>query len=211
MSSISGEHIVTASTEYASTTVYVLNQPWGIEKPTYKPPKQELQRRLRKLQTLNISGSEDYTLSTGKVKLLVERRELLSIVESLRESILTAFSTLILRELLAVPLKEIVANALKGLGAPVLNVEVRYNEGTGLYILATLDCSARQALKYWLSIVDAMQRYDIPIFITWTGNVDVTPEEMGACIGKVLARMNMFLATKEPLDIVKILREEWGL
>ncbi len=108
-------------------------------------------------------------------------------------------------------LKKLVLDSLRKLGAPVLDVEIRYGEGIGLYALAILNCGARQALEYWLKIADSVRDYNIPIFVVWRGNIDVTPEEMGAYIGRMLAKMNVFLATREPLDIVKILREEWGI
>jgi len=107
-------------------------------------------------------------------------------------------------------LKKPVFDSLKEFGAPVVDVEIHYDESIGFYALAILDCDAHQALEYWLKIVSRIREYSIPIFIMWKGNIDITPEEMGTYIGKVLAKMNVFLATKKPLDIVKILREEWG-
>ncbi len=140
--------------------------------------------RSPELRSLDMGISEDYTLSIDRIRSLEERRGLL---------------------------KELVLDSLRELGIPVLDVEVRYGEGIGLYTLAILDCGARQALEYWLRIVDRVRDRGIPVFVVWTGSVDVTPEEMGAYIGRVLAKMNVFLATREPLDIVKILREEWGI
>jgi len=116
-----------------------------------------------------------------------------------------------LEELVEGSLKELVLNSLRELGAPVLDVEIHYSEGIGLYMLAILDCNASQALKYWLMFVDRARSHGVPVFVTWTGSIDVMPEEMGAYIGRALARMNVFPATREPLDIVKILREEWGI
>jgi len=143
---------------------------------------EQLTYRSPELQSINIGVSRDYTPSTDEVS--PPERDIMTI------------------------LKELVLNSLRELGAQVLDVKPHYSEGVGLYMLATLDCSARQALEYWLKIVDEVKAYEIPIFIMWTGKIDVAPEEMGAYIGKALARMNVFLATREPLDIVKILREE---
>ena len=108
-------------------------------------------------------------------------------------------------------LRELVSKSLRELGALVLYVEVRYGKGIGPYMIAILDCDARQALEYWLKIVDRMRDHGIPIFVIWTGNANVTPEEMGAYVGRILTKMNVFLATREPIDVVKILREEWGI
>lgn len=193
---------VTASSGYDRAT-RILSQSWRGEELTYRSPE---------LQSMNIGMSEDYTLSIDRARPLGRREGLLEITEVLKEAMMTMPS--MLRELVESvegSLKELVLNSLRELGAPVLNVEVRYGEGIGLYTLAILDCSARQALEYWLKIVDRVRDRDIPVFVVWTGSVDVTPEEMGAYIGTVLAKMNVFLATREPLDIVKILREEWGI
>lgn len=113
---------------------------------------------------------------------------------------------------LNVTVRELIENSLKELGAPLLKpIEINYANKIGSYAIAILQCSARQSLEYWMKILDKVQRYGIPIFVEWTGDTDVTPEEMGYYLGKVLAKMNVFLATKEPLDIIRILREEWGL
>ena len=42
----------------------------------------------------------------------------------------------------------------------------------------------------------------------WTGKNDVKPEEMGRYIGKALAKMGVFLSTLEPIDSVRLLRED---
>lgn len=203
MSLPSNELTATASTEYIGKATRT------GEESTYRFLEPELQRKLRELQTLAMSVSEDYTLSMGKARSLVKRREVLKTIEALKEVMLTIPS--MLRDFVEVSLKEIVMNSLRELGAPVLDVEIRYGEGIGLYALAMLDCDARRALEYWLKIVDSVREYNMPVFVTWTGNTDVTPEEMGTYIGKALARMNVFLATEKPLDIVKIIEEEWGL
>ena len=79
---------------------------------------------------------------------------------------------------LKVSLGELVLSSLKELGIPVLYVEIRHSESIGLYALAILDCDAHQALKYWLKMVDRAREYGIPTFVMWTGDVDITPEEM---------------------------------
>jgi len=108
-------------------------------------------------------------------------------------------------------LKGMVLSLLRELGAPVLSVEVRYDRDLGLYILAVLDCDARQALEYWLRIADLVSALRIPVFIAWLGHTDVEPEEMGSYLGRILTRMSVSPATREPIDIARILREEWGI
>ena len=141
---------------------------------------------------IGISGSVDHTLSLGETRLLTLRMPTSA------------------EEVVEVSLRELMLSSLRELGAPVLGVETRYSEGIGLYVLAILDCDARQALDYWLEIVDRVRGYGTPVFVRWTGRVDVGPEEMGVYIGRVLAKMSVFLATREPIDVVKVLREEWG-
>ena len=107
-------------------------------------------------------------------------------------------------------LVELLYEYLKELGAPLAKpIEIRYVDEIGPYVTITLHCNASLALKYWIEILDKLQGYNIPIFIRWTGNVDVPPEVMGAYIGKALAKMNIFLATEKQFDIARILREEW--
>jgi len=110
-----------------------------------------------------------------------------------------------------VSLREAVIGSLRRLSAPVLDAEIRYGEGVGLYALVTLDCGARRALEYWLKVVDSVRGYSIPVFVVWTGGTDVTPEELGAYMGRILAKMNVFLAAEKPIDVVRIIKEEWGL
>jgi len=170
-------------------------------------PELQRQRRLRESQTWAMDRSEDYAPSMNKYKSPVKLKEMLETNEALKKGALSVSN--MLREL--VSLKEIVMNSLRKLGAPILDVEIRYGEGVGLYALATLDCDARQALEYWLKIVDEVREHDIPIFISWTGSIDVTPEEMGTYIADALAKMNVFLATEKPIDIITIIEEEWDL
>ena len=202
MSTPASDLTVTAGSEYGRA-IRILSQSWRGEELTYRSPE---------LQSMNMGMDEDYTLSIDRARPLERREGSLEITEVLKKVVMTMPS--MLRELVEFvegSLKEFVLDSLRELGAPVLDVEVRYGEGIGLYTLAILDCGARQALEYWLKVVDRVKDHGIPIFIAWTGSVDVTPEEMGAYIGKALARMNVFLVTREPLDIVKILREEWGI
>lgn len=107
-------------------------------------------------------------------------------------------------------LRDQILGFLKGLGTPVIDVEIRWDEGLGPYIIATLDCNARQALEYWVRIADELRGRHPPILIKWTGSTNVTPEEMGTYVGKALAKMNVFLITKEPIDVSETLEEEWS-
>ncbi|RLE87915.1 MAG: hypothetical protein DRN04_17680 [Thermoprotei archaeon] len=90
-------------------------------------------------------------------------------------------------------------------------IEPNYSDKMGLYIIVVLPCNASQALQHWTKILDELHDFNIPIFIKWTGKLDVSPEKLGTYLGKILAKMNIHLITEKPFDIVKILKEEWSL
>lgn len=102
----------------------------------------------------------------------------------------------------------IIRNALRSLGAPVIDVEIRQDEHLGTYALALLECNARQALRHWLDIADVARELGMPIFVAWTRENDATPEEAGGYVGRALAKMGVFLRTEESIDVLKALKEE---
>jgi len=111
------------------------------------------------------------------------------------------------------PLSRIVMNAKKAalsalifsdlekLGAPVVDVKILNSESAGLYAVAVLNCSTKHALEYWSKIAENVQKYGVPVFVEWTGSTDVTPEELGKYMGRILAKMDVFPATGEPIDV----------
>ena len=103
-----------------------------------------------------------------------------------------------------------IRNALRSLGAPVIDVEIRHDEHLGSYALALLECNARQALRHWLNITDVARELGMPIFVAWTGENDAAPEEAGGYVGRALAKMGVFLRTKGSIDVLKALKEEWS-
>lgn len=100
---------------------------------------------------------------------------------------------------------------LKEHGVPVVSIEVKWNPHLGAYIMMIVDADARQALDLWLRLLDRPLRLEAPLFVMWTGRIDVSPEEMGGFVGKALAKMGLFPSTVEPIDAVRMLRDEWGL
>ncbi|HDJ89414.1 MAG TPA: hypothetical protein ENG40_01810 [Thermoprotei archaeon] len=107
-------------------------------------------------------------------------------------------------------IRESIESLLRELGAPLLEpIKIGYMDGIGLYALATLTCNARQALNYWIKILDRVKEYGVSLFINWTGENDVTPEKLGQYMGKIFAKMNIFPATEKPIDAVKMIEEEW--
>jgi len=109
-------------------------------------------------------------------------------------------------------LREAISDVLQKLGAPLLHVEIRNDEEVGLYAMVILDCNAKEAMEYWLEIAGQVKMLDteVPVFVTWTGYNDLKPEEHGAYVGKALARMGVFLKTREPINVVAALKEAWG-
>ena len=96
---------------------------------------------------------------------------------------------------------------LRELGVPAVSIETRQHPHLGAYIVITVDADARQAFEYWLGILERLGEVETPVFVMWTGEVNLEPEEMGRLLAKTLARMNVFLATVEPIDAVELLRE----
>ena len=70
--------------------------------------------------------------------------------------------------------------------------------------------SAREAMKAWLKAIDELNALGIrkPIFYEWTGELDLSPEELGRFLAEALLKMGLPLATKEPFDAAAILRKE---
>ena len=58
-------------------------------------------------------------------------------------------------------------------------------------------------------IIDKMKSR-FPVFVRWTGKNDVSPEELGMYIGTILAKMGISIATKNRIDVVELIREEWS-
>lgn len=105
--------------------------------------------------------------------------------------------------------EEEVCNILAELGIPVIDIKVEWNEHLGEYIVVIAISDARQALESRLKIVESLRkRLHRPIFVMWTGDMNVSPEGLGAYLGKALARMGIFLSTTESIDTVKLLRED---
>ena len=79
------------------------------------------------------------------------------------------------------------------------------------YILVEVEGSASEALALWERLVEKLYpQLKVPIFVVWSGDVDVEPVELGRRVGALLAKMRVSLFTlKNPVDVVKELREGW--
>ncbi|ABL88634.1 hypothetical protein Pisl_1478 [Pyrobaculum islandicum DSM 4184] len=106
---------------------------------------------------------------------------------------------------------EVVRRVLTAMRIPVSSIRSVLDDKIGIYIAVVLEYNAREALKSWLDILDRLGEYgiNIPIFVDWTGQMDVTPEELGTYLGKALAKMDLLLIMQEPIDAVEAVREEW--
>ena len=95
-------------------------------------------------------------------------------------------------------------------GAPVKVSNVTFSEDPhlGPYLLVEVEGSASEALELWEELVEKYPQ--LRVFVTWSGDVDIEPAELGRRVGELLARMRVSLLTlREPVDVVKELKGEW--
>jgi len=81
----------------------------------------------------------------------------------------------------------------------------------GVYIeLHVIGC-ASESLKFWERLIEEVYpKLKLPIFVYWSGEVDVNPVELGLRVGRLLAKMRVSpLTLKHPIDAVEELRREW--
>jgi len=106
---------------------------------------------------------------------------------------------------------EVVAEILCSLKAKIVNIELGHNEFHKECIIVVLDTKASKAMDTWLKLIDKLKEkgIDTPVFVYWTRETDLAPEELGKYIAKALVKMNLFLATKKPLNSVELIEEEW--
>ncbi len=86
------------------------------------------------------------------------------------------------------------------------NMEFDYNEHYKVYVTIFVDMDAGKAIEKWDRLVDLLKRTGIriPIFINWLGKNDLKLEEIGYKIGNILAKMNIGLATENPINVTEI-------
>jgi hypothetical protein len=79
------------------------------------------------------------------------------------------------------------------------------------YILVEVAMSASEALELWEKLVEELHpQLKTPIFVVWSGGVDVSPAELGRRLGKLLAKMRVSpLTLSHPVDAVEELKREW--
>ena len=78
----------------------------------------------------------------------------------------------------------------------------------GLYVLIELDKDAHEALDTWEKLIEKLRGHmDIPIFVQWTGKMDVHASELGERLGKIFSELGVSLFTME--NWVNLI-EEWS-
>lgn len=92
----------------------------------------------------------------------------------------------------------------------VRQFRARRYEHYGLVYEIRIEGSAREAMESWLQAIDKSRAkgIKIPIFYEWTGELDLSPEELGRFVAEAMLKMDLPLATKEPFDAVSLVREE---
>jgi hypothetical protein len=85
------------------------------------------------------------------------------------------------------------------------NVPRRMEKARDGYMVV-LNLPASRALAVWEHLANYMR-----IFVDWTGEMDIEPEELSRRIARILKKMKVevFFTTKEPVDAVELVEEAW--
>jgi hypothetical protein len=68
-------------------------------------------------------------------------------------------------------------------GVRVKSVRVKADKNLGIHIEFVLEANTGEALQFWEKIVATM---GMPVFVNWEGEVDISPEELGQRMKKLL-------------------------
>jgi hypothetical protein len=81
----------------------------------------------------------------------------------------------------------------------------------GPYILVEVAAGAGETLELWERLVEGLYpRLGAPVFVAWTGGLDISPSELGRRLGRLLARMRVSpLTLTHPVDAVEELERGW--
>jgi len=95
--------------------------------------------------------------------------------------------------------------------ARVRSVTFSEDPHLGPYLSVEVYASASEALELWERLVEELYpRLRTPVFVAWTGELDVSPAELGSRLGRLLARMRASpLTLSHPVDAVEELEREW--
>ena len=98
-------------------------------------------------------------------------------------------------------------------GLVVLDVRSRVDEFYDLYYVeVTVDSTAKRALRLWVKLIDGLKAigYNFPVFVRWSRETDVEPEEFGYFVGVALAKMGIKLRSEKCIDGVELVRKIRG-
>jgi hypothetical protein len=81
----------------------------------------------------------------------------------------------------------------------------------GPYLSVEVAASASEALELWERLIEELYPLlRMPLFVVWSGGVDLSPAELGSRLGRLLARMRVSpLTLSHPVDAVEELEREW--
>jgi hypothetical protein len=121
---------------------------------------------------------------------------------------LTAFKTLNFTQLLVTFLQQILLQLIHP--EKIRNISLSSSPHMGPYILIEIGLNASEAFEIWNFLVDRLYpRTRIPVFVTWKGEMDLSPSDFGKKLGEILAKMNTSLFTlTHPVDLTKEFTEE---
>jgi hypothetical protein len=68
-------------------------------------------------------------------------------------------------------------------GVRIRSVKVKADKNLGTYVVFALEANTGEALQFWEKIVATM---GIPVLVDWEGEVDISPEELGQRMKRLL-------------------------
>jgi len=68
-------------------------------------------------------------------------------------------------------------------GVRIRSVKVKADKNLGIHVVFTLEANTGEALQFWEKIVATM---GIPVLVDWEGEVDISPEELGQRMKRLL-------------------------
>jgi hypothetical protein len=88
---------------------------------------------------------------------------------------------------------------------------VKTDPDIGVYVELHVMGRASEAIEFWERLIEEVYpRLKRPIFVHWSGELDVDPVELGLRVGKLLAKMGISPITlKHSIDAVEELKREW--
>jgi hypothetical protein len=93
-------------------------------------------------------------------------------------------------------------------GLPVMSIE--YHKGPmGLYIVITIDSDASNVVEQWLQVADKMGGLG-SVILKWSGETNVTPEELGRYLSMIFAKMGVYLSMSSSFKVLESLRDGWS-